>query len=129
MGLLKFTIPRELQQLIDATVDVDSPFHLSHASKTDATVYSPPSESPPSPDERPMKKRRKETTDDDSETSSVQYTNGVAQNARYPNLVLANAHISELHKIVKRECEQLVDLSVSAIYDTIVRYSPLYRIR
>ncbi|KZT30727.1 proteasome activator pa28 REG alpha/beta subunit [Neolentinus lepideus HHB14362 ss-1] len=93
----------EIQQRIDSTLAPDSPFYMSHAqSSTDVTVY--PAPNTPSD---PEPKKRKRSTD-----------NGVAANgatvndteyARYPNLVMANQHISKLHVVLKQECEELAD--------------------
>src|ERR1700722_15282794 len=105
---------RELQQLIDSTSEPDSPFHLSHASTTtDPTVYPPPLPSSPLSDE-PQSKKRKASADGTCCTPP----SGVAsdtQCARFPHVVLANQHITEVHRTVKKECEQLADLSVSSV--------------
>jgi hypothetical protein len=97
-------LPRELQLLIESTSSPDSPFHLSHASKsTDVTVYPSPSS------EEPAAKRQKLSPE------AAVARNGM-NNTDYsgiPNLVLANKHVDTVHMVVKRECEQLADLCVS----------------
>ncbi|KAK0208864.1 proteasome activator pa28 REG alpha/beta subunit [Desarmillaria ectypa] len=87
---------RELQEIIQAFDSSASPFHSSHASTTtDATVY-PPHDDHFS-EESPNKKRRLADPVDSN----------ALQNVRFTNSVIANRHISGLHAIVKRECEQL----------------------
>jgi len=94
----------ELTTLVDSTSNPDSPFHLSHAlSSTDATVYPPPTSAVVS-DEPDSKKRKR--NGDGSTASSVPVPNDL-QHARYPNLLLANKHTSQVHEEVKKECSQL----------------------
>jgi len=94
----------ELTTLIESTSHPDSPFHLSRASpSTDATVYPQPLSAAAS-DEPEAKKRKR--NGDGSTASSTHAPNDI-QHARYPNLMLANKHISKLHEDVKKECSQL----------------------
>lgn len=99
--------PRELQLLIESTSSPDSPFHLSHASKsTDVTIYPPPSTS----SDKPAAKRQKLSPE------AAVAANGVDNTYRpiIPHLVLANKHVDSVHMVVKKECEQLADLCVSS---------------
>ncbi|TFK56562.1 proteasome activator pa28, REG alpha/beta subunit [Heliocybe sulcata] len=91
------------KQLIDNTLAPDSPFNMSHAkSSTDTTVYPAPNTS-----SEPEAKKRKLSAGEGTAT------NGAASNdmkhARYPNLVMANEHISKIHATLKKECEELAE--------------------
>ncbi|OSX66945.1 hypothetical protein POSPLADRAFT_1042239 [Postia placenta MAD-698-R-SB12] len=100
----------ELQQLIDASSDPSSPFNISHAtSATDVTVYPPPGRAP---SEEPDSKKRKRSADDGvNGTSAAGLTSSNdAHHARFPNLILANKHLTTVHAAVKKECEQLAEL-------------------
>ena len=102
----------ELTTLIESTSHPDSPFHLSRASpSTDATVYPQPLSAAAS-DEPEAKKRKR--NGDGSTASSTHAPNDI-QHARYPNLMLANKHISKLHEDVKKECSQLGENCVSGL--------------
>jgi len=96
----------ELQQLIESTSSPSSPFHISHASATtDPTVYPCPDSS--SFSEEPDTKKRKLAPDGSGVTAhSVNDT----QYSRFPNLLLSNKHIAQVHAIVKKECVQLAEL-------------------
>ncbi|ETW87081.1 hypothetical protein HETIRDRAFT_377824 [Heterobasidion irregulare TC 32-1] len=97
---------RQLQQLIDSTSSTSSPFHLSHASSsTDATVYPPPGSVDSS--QEPDAKKRKRATDDKG--VAVSNANGT-HHARFPNLMLSNKHLVQVHAKVKEECEHLAEL-------------------
>ncbi|KAI0697677.1 proteasome activator pa28 [Cytidiella melzeri] len=96
----------ELQQLIDSTASPSSPFHFSHMSVTDTTVYPPPSGS--LADEPESKKRKL----DDGKTNRSHFltsTNALGDGARYYNHMVANKHLATVHGIVKKECEELAE--------------------
>ncbi|KAF4604985.1 hypothetical protein EYR40_003768 [Pleurotus pulmonarius] len=86
--------------------NVDSPFNMSHAKKTDTTVYPPPSHLDA---EDSHTKKRRRTADGSPENGDMHHT----PHPKYPDLVHSNEHISLLHETVKKECDQLADLSVS----------------
>ncbi|KAI0275331.1 proteasome activator pa28 REG alpha beta subunit [Gloeopeniophorella convolvens] len=93
----------ELQQLIKSTLSPSSQFHQSHAAtSTDATVYPPPST--PSTNGEPDKKKRKR------ESEEVHVANDT-QHARFPNAFHANKHLVSVHEALKKECEELIDLT------------------
>lgn len=73
----------------------------------DATVYPPPTQE----DERDTKKRKRTDTDDvpNGVTSRVNDT----EHARFPNRMIANKHIAQVHQLVKTEAEELVTLCVT----------------
>ncbi|CAL1694151.1 unnamed protein product [Somion occarium] len=106
----------ELQELIDSTSSPSSIFHPSHAIKfTDATVYPPPTSL--STAEGPETKKRKLNGDSPSSgnNGSAAPGSGItlrndASRALYPNLIVANQHMKQVHETVKKECEQLADL-------------------
>ncbi|KAJ3477253.1 hypothetical protein NLI96_g10596 [Meripilus lineatus] len=97
----------ELQALLDTTSSPTSPFHLSHlAETTDTTVYPPPTASATS---GPDAKKRKLNNEEAVNGAHPPASNDT-RNALYPNLMLANPHITKVHNILKKECEQLADL-------------------
>jgi proteasome activator subunit 3 (PA28 gamma) len=97
---------RELQKLIKATSSPSSPFHQSHATEfTDLKVYPPPS--PPSPEGESDKKKRKREVE---ETNS--HVSNDTRHAYFPSVFHANRHIASVHEILKKECEQLIELTV-----------------
>ncbi|KDQ63335.1 hypothetical protein JAAARDRAFT_374986 [Jaapia argillacea MUCL 33604] len=94
----------ELHQFIESTSTTTSPFNLLHSSTfTDTTVYPRPSGS-----EEPEIKKRKRVVDGSGVPNGAGIVKDI-ENARYPNLVLANKHMAKIHEDVKRECEQLAD--------------------
>jgi proteasome activator subunit 3 (PA28 gamma) len=96
-------VASELTKLIESTSTPDSPFHISHPSSfTDATVYPTPSSTAY---DEPEAKKRKRNGDGNTAPGGND-----TQQARYPNLVLGNKHISKAHQQVKKECEQLAEL-------------------
>ena len=104
---------RELQALLDTTSSSSSPFHLSHAAETtEATVYPPPATSSSA---GPDTKKRKLNNEDvvNGGSAHTPSAGNDTRNALYPNLMLANPHITKVHGILKKECEQLADLVVS----------------
>ncbi|KAH8992487.1 proteasome activator pa28 REG alpha/beta subunit [Lactarius akahatsu] len=95
----------ELQNLITSTSSPSSPFHQSHATEfTDLKVYPPPSTSN-SAGESDKKKRKREVEETNSHESSD------TQHARFPNVFHANRHIVSVHETLKKECEQLIELT------------------
>ncbi|KAH9178602.1 proteasome activator pa28 REG alpha/beta subunit [Lactarius sanguifluus] len=95
----------ELQNLIKSTSSPSSPFHQSHATEyTDLKVYPPPSPSN-SAGESDKKKRKREVGETNSHVSSD------IQHARFPNVFHANRHIASVHETLKKECEQLIELT------------------
>ncbi|KAH9065640.1 proteasome activator pa28 REG alpha/beta subunit [Lactarius vividus] len=95
----------ELQNLIKSTSSPSSPFHQSHATAfTDLKVYPPPSPSN-SAGESDKKKRKREVEETNSHVSSD------TQHARFPNVFHANRHIASVHETLKKECEQLIELT------------------
>ena len=108
LRVLRFYHLSQLQQLIDTTSSPSSPFHLSHASSsTDATVYPPPGSSDAS--QEPDAKKRKRATDDKG--VAVSHADDT-HHARFPNLMLSNKHLVQVHSKVKEECEHLAELCV-----------------
>jgi len=86
----------ELQAFIDSTSSPSSEFHDSHStSSTDARVYPDPTENV-----APETKKRKRESDP---------ANSVAH-ARYPDLVHTNELVQKVHEIVKKECNDLIQL-------------------
>lgn len=95
----------ELQKLIKSTSSPSSPFHQSHAAgSTDAIVHPPPNAS--NSIAEPDKKKRKREAGENND-----HVLNDTQHARFPNLFHANKHIVSVHEMVKRECEQLIDLT------------------
>ncbi|KAH9035075.1 proteasome activator pa28 REG alpha/beta subunit [Lactarius hengduanensis] len=96
---------RELQNFIKSTSSPSSPFHQSHATEfTDLKVYPSPSPSN-SAGESDKKKRKREVEETNSHVSSD------TQHARFPNVFHANRHIASVHETLKKECEQLIELT------------------
>ena len=92
-----------MQDMIDASADPSSPFHLSHAlTSTDVTVYPDPLK-----DHRQDSKKRKMS---DGESGLIAST---TENARYAEAVHANKHIEKVHSILKKECDELARFCVS----------------
>lgn len=98
---------RDLQGILNSVNSPSSIYNISHATtSTDPTVYPEPS----GQDELEKKKRKRLDTDgNDVEFTRPQST----QYARLPNLIHANKHIVEVHKSIKKECEDMVMLVVS----------------
>jgi proteasome activator subunit 3 (PA28 gamma) len=103
--------PRELQKLIKSSSSPSSsPFHQSHAAgSTDVTVYPPPtsSNSNGEPDKKKRKREVEETND---------HVTSDTQHARFPNVFHANNHLISVHEALKKECEQLVELTVGSAF-------------
>lgn len=97
---------------MQTTSTTDSPFHISHATFTDVTIYPPPLESHidgPIPKKR---KREGEILESDPTASSG---NSETHHSLYSSRILANKHMSQkVHNLVKVECEQLAAMIVSA---------------
>lgn len=78
---------------------------MSHAATfTDATIYPPP-ENPSTSDEPDTKKRKLVDGTVGVSPSSINDT----QYARFPNQVVSNKHVDEVHQKVKGECEELAE--------------------
>ncbi|KAI9444699.1 proteasome activator pa28 REG alpha/beta subunit [Lactarius indigo] len=93
------------KNLIKSTSSPSSPFHQSHATEfTDLKVYPPPSPSN-SAGESDKKKRKREVEETNSHVSND------TQHARFPNVFHANRHIVSVHETLKKECEQLIELT------------------
>ncbi|KAI0257022.1 proteasome activator pa28 REG alpha/beta subunit [Lactifluus subvellereus] len=93
------------KKLIKSTSSSSSPFHQSHAAgSTDVTVYPPPisSNSTGEPDKKKRKREVEETND---------HVLSDTQHARFPNLFHTNKHLLSVHETLKKECEQLIDLT------------------
>ncbi|KAL1697568.1 proteasome activator pa28 [Schizophyllum commune] len=82
----------ELNDAVLAASSVNSPFHPSQPTGTDATVR------PPSGEDGVAKKRKRE------EDGAVPVPAGTVY---YPQSVAANQRLLGLHDVIKRECEQL----------------------
>ncbi|KAI4528946.1 proteasome activator pa28, REG alpha/beta subunit [Schizophyllum commune Loenen D] len=82
----------ELNEAVLAASSVNSPFHPSQPTGTDATVR------PPSGEDGVAKKRKRE------EDGAVPVLAGTVY---YPQSVAANQRLLGLHDVIKRECEQL----------------------
>jgi len=92
----------ELQKLIKSTALPSSPFHQSHASaSTDVTVHPPPNGSG-EPDKKKRKREAGETAD---------HVLSDTQHARFPNAFHSNKHLVAVHETLKKECEQLIELT------------------
>jgi proteasome activator subunit 3 (PA28 gamma) len=101
---------RELQKLIKSTSSPSSPFHQSHAAgSTDVTVYPPPSASH-STEEPDKKKRKREAAETNDRVLSD------TQHARFPNLFHTNKHLVTVHETLKKEGEQIIELTVSSTF-------------
>ncbi|KAI0095197.1 proteasome activator pa28, REG alpha/beta subunit [Irpex rosettiformis] len=102
------TFPRkilELQALITSSTSPSSPFHFSHSSTTDTTVYPPPVSLASS---EPDSKKRK--LDGGQANGNCGLTAGNAlEGARYLNLTVENKHLASVHGLIKKECEELAD--------------------
>jgi len=95
----------ELQRLIKSTSSPSSPFHQSHsAGSTDVTVHPPPNASN-STGETDKKKRKREVGENNDHVLSD------TQHARFPNLFHGNKHLATVHETLKKECEQLIELT------------------
>lgn len=95
---------RELQKLIDSTSSPSSPYYRDQTMTTDTTVYPAPGS-----DGNQLQQNKKRKMDDGSSSSG---SANDTQYARYPNLVIANKRMVELHATLKKECEELVSLTV-----------------
>ncbi|KAI5121145.1 hypothetical protein M0805_007143 [Coniferiporia weirii] len=85
------------KDLIDASSDPSSPFHLAHASSsTDPIVYPDPSR-----EQRQESKKRK-TADGDGMAIA-----NATEGAHYTEHVHSNKHIEKVHACIKKECEEL----------------------
>ncbi|KAL1676169.1 proteasome activator pa28 [Schizophyllum commune] len=84
--------PEKLNDAVLAASSVNSPFHPSQPTGTDATVR------PPSGEDGGAKKRKRE------EDGAVPVPAGTVY---YPQSVAANQRLLGLHDVIKRECEQL----------------------
>jgi proteasome activator subunit 3 (PA28 gamma) len=94
--------------MIQTTSNPNSPFHIP--SSTDTTIYPPPT--PISDDvtyEANVKKRKRLSEGGGSEHARVLND---STGARSPQLVHSNSHILNVHEIIKRQCEDLVTLTV-----------------
>ncbi|KAI0803214.1 proteasome activator pa28 REG alpha/beta subunit [Irpex lacteus] len=94
-----------LQQLIDSSASPTSPFHPSHSSSTDTTVYPPPAS--PTSEEPESKKRKLE--DGLANGSHGLTTANAPDGARYLNHTVANKHLATVHGLIKKECEELAE--------------------
>ncbi|KAF7311092.1 PA28-beta domain-containing protein [Mycena chlorophos] len=105
---LSVPIPaRKLHELVESTNDPSSPYHASHLTTlTDPTVYPPPHAQTTNGESG---KKRKLSIDESISVASD--LGDVGKQAQYLNLVRANAHIPQLHEILKRECEDLITLT------------------
>ncbi len=118
---------RELQALLDTTASPSSPFNLSNITEsTDTTVYPPPTV-PGNPDTK-KRKLNNEDSVNGGHAHKATASNDV-RNALYPNLMLANTHLTKVHNILKKECEQLADLVVSFLGFYVFRCSGGFRFR
>ena len=101
---------RELQTLIKSTSSPSSLFHQSHAAgSTDVTVHPEPnvSNSTAEPDK---KKRKREAGEPNDHALSD------TQHARFPNLFHTNKHLLLVNEMLKKECEQVVELTVRTAF-------------
>ena len=80
------------------------------------TVHPPPSASN-STGEADKKKRKREVGENNDHVSSD------TQHARFPNLFHGNKHLATVHETLKRECEQLIELTVSSVFLVQVHFS------
>ncbi|KAI0003791.1 proteasome activator pa28 REG alpha/beta subunit [Russula compacta] len=95
------------KKLIKSTSSTSSPFHQSHAAKsTDVTVHPPPNVSS-SNGEPDQKKRKREAGAGDINDQVLSDT----QHGRFPNLFHENKHLVSVHQTLKKECEQLIELT------------------
>ena len=105
-------ISRELQELIDKIDSADSPFREdAFKGTTDATVYPSSSAS-----EGPETKKRKH-----SDGAGAHVASNSTTNARYSELMHTNGQLNQLHEIIKRECDAVIQSCVNTI---ISRNSP-----
>ena len=80
------------------------------------TVHPPPNASNPT-GETDKKKRKREVGENNNHVLSD------IQHAQFPNLFHANKHLVTVHETLKKECEQLVDLTVSSVFLVPVHFS------
>ncbi|KAI9509534.1 proteasome activator pa28 REG alpha/beta subunit [Russula earlei] len=86
-------------------VDMDlSESFKSLSTSTDVIVHPPPN-GPNSNGEPDKKKRKREAGEANDRVMSD------TQHARYPNVFHANEHLVSVHETLKKECEQLVELT------------------
>jgi hypothetical protein len=114
---LTYSPRRELQKLIKSTSSPSSPFHQSHAAgSTDVMVHPPPvsSNSTGEPDKKKRKREVEETND---------HVTSDTQHARFPNVFHANKHFQSVHDTLKKECEQLIELTVGTPFHPPIRCS------
>lgn len=90
------------QLILSINLDIGSPSHNSNTASTNATVYPAPTE-----DDLPSKKRKLSINSTDGNDIVVAHSQDRTQHARLPNLVLENKHVTHLHSIIKKECEEL----------------------
>jgi proteasome activator subunit 3 (PA28 gamma) len=79
------------------------------------TVHPPPnaSNSTAEPDKKKRKREAGEPNDHDSSDT---------QHARFPNLFHANKHLVLVNEMLKKECEQLIELTVRSALLVSVRF-------
>ncbi|KAF8506579.1 proteasome activator pa28 REG alpha/beta subunit [Russula emetica] len=95
----------ELQTLIKSTSSPSSPFHQSHAAgSTDVTVHPPPNASNSAAEPDKKKRKREAGEPNDHALSDTQH-------ARFPNLFHTNEHLLLVNETLKKECEQLIELT------------------
>lgn len=100
---------RELQETIQTTSDPTSPFHIAHtASSTDTSVYPPPAPTSHEFSKEIIAKKRKRL----NEEGGYAGASNDLTDARSPQLVHSNSHIPNVHELIKRQCEELVTLTV-----------------
>ena len=80
-------------------------------SSTDTTIYPPPVQISNDVTYEANFKKRKRPSEDCGSDEHVRGSND-STGARFPQLIHSNSHIPNVHKIIKRQCEDLVTLTV-----------------
>ncbi len=82
------------------------------------TVHPPPNSSDPTVEPDKKKRKREPGEPNDNAFNDTQH-------ARFPNVFHANKHLSLVNETLKKECEQLVELTVGSAFLVSVRFPTL----
>jgi len=94
--------------MIQTTSNPNSPLHIP--SSTDTTIYPPPAPISNDVTYEASSKKRKRLSEGGGSDEHARVSND-STGARFPQLVHSNAHIQNVHEIIKRQCEDLVTLT------------------
>lgn len=96
--------------MIQTTSNPNSSLHIPGLS-TDTTIYPPPAPISDDVTYAANFKKRKRSSDGGGSDEHARDSND-STGARFPQLVHSNPHIPNVHEIIKRQCEDLVTLTV-----------------